>query len=108
MFLEQSDDYEWLIRLPMIKSSFLCMRAVREFLEQKKIAELKQWVVTGKSKRGWTTWLIGATNCSKCEKVIGIVPEAPIVPSLTEEVHRMKQDYGAFTFAFEPYTYYDI
>ena len=34
MFMETgSNDYEWLIRLPMVKSSYLIMKAVEEFVK---------------------------------------------------------------------------
>lgn len=65
-------DDEWLVRLAMVKSGIRAMDATQEFM---KSAEgggvaVNQFVVAGASKRGWTTWLVGATD----ERVIGIMP----------------------------------
>jgi PhoPQ-activated pathogenicity-related protein len=65
-------DDEWLVRLAMVKSGVKAMDATQEFM---KSAEgggvpINQFVVAGGSKRGWTTWLVGATD----ERVIGIMP----------------------------------
>ena len=81
------------------------MRAAQEFIREQKFADLEAgWVVTGASKRGWATYLIGAaTKCTQCVKVIGIMPLVPIVPDLRAELHRQYQAYGGFSFAFEPY-----
>lgn len=51
------------------------MKAAQEFInEELKVAEVDGWIVTGASKRGWTSWMIGATECSNCVKIAGIVP----------------------------------
>ena len=65
------------------------MRAAQEFIQEKNFAELDAgWVVTGASKRGWTTYLIGAAQCTNCVNIIGIMPLVPIVPNLKSELHR--------------------
>jgi PhoPQ-activated pathogenicity-related protein len=60
-------------------------------------------VVSGASKRGWTTWMVGAATCPDCPTVIGIAPLVPIVPDLNQIVHRQYQSLGGFTFAFKDY-----
>jgi len=79
------------------------MRAATEFLAEKNIAKIEGWFASGGSKRGWTTWTVGAVKCDTCPKIIGIAPLVPIVPDLTAEVHRMWRSYNAFTFAFADY-----
>lgn len=64
------------------------MRAAQEFLKENGIAQIEGWVVGGASKRGWTTWDVGAAKCESCPaKIIGITPLVPIVPDIRGEVH---------------------
>jgi len=100
---------EWLARLPMVKGAFQTMRAAQEFLAQENIAQIEGWTVSGGSKRGWTTWMVGATECESCAaKIVAIAPVVPIVPDIHKDVHRMWQSYNAFTFAFQPYIDADL
>jgi PhoPQ-activated pathogenicity-related protein len=101
-----SGDHEWLPRLPMAKAVMKAMQAVQEYTTQENIAELDGWLVSGASKRGWTTWMVGAAaeKCTWCPKVDALAPIVPIVPNLREGVHHMWQAYGGFSFAFNDYT----
>lgn len=94
---------EYLARLPMTKGAFKCMQAAQEFLTSKSIASINGWAVAGASKRGWTTWMVGAATCPTCPNIVGIAPLVPIVPDLRREMHRMWQSYGGWTFAFTDY-----
>lgn len=62
-------DDTWLVRLAMVKSGVRAMDAVQEFLRTEKL-EVRRFVVAGASKRGWTTWLIGAVD----RRVAAIIP----------------------------------
>jgi len=83
-----SGDPNWLPRFPMAKAGFACMRAAEEYIFVKGIADIKGWVISGASKRGWTAWMVGAATCPKCPNVIGIAPLVPIVPDLSLTMHR--------------------
>ena len=65
-------DEEWLARLPMVKSGVRAMDAVQEFLasDEGGRLDIEQFVVSGGSKRAWTTWLVGAVD----ERVVAIMP----------------------------------
>ena len=95
-------DPRWLPRLPMVKAAFACMRAASEWIATTAVGDVEGWVVGGASKRGWTTWMVGAAApaCSWCPKVVGITPLVPIVPYLNHSVHLQRQSLGGFTFAF--------
>jgi len=99
-----SGDPEWLPHLPMAKAVMKAMQAVQEFTTQESIAEIDGWLVAGASKRGWTTWMVGAANCPSCPNVEALAPIVPIVPNLREGVHHMWRAYGGFSFAFNDYT----
>lgn len=60
-----------LLRLPMVKSGTAAMTAVQQYLAGQKIP-LDKFVVAGASKRGWTTWLVGALD-PRVEAIIPIV-----------------------------------
>ncbi len=55
-------DEEWLLLLPMTKAAVRAMDATQEILEKEGVAQIQKFVVTGASKRGWTTWLTGAVD----------------------------------------------
>ena len=68
----RSRDPEHLVRLPMVKSAAAAMTAIQEFLasEGGGARAIRRFAVAGGSKRGWTTWLIGALD----PRVRAIIP----------------------------------
>jgi PhoPQ-activated pathogenicity-related protein len=66
----ESKDETWPLLFPMAKSLVRAMDALQEFAKKEWHIDLKQFVVSGASKRGWTTWLTGATD----PRVIAIAP----------------------------------
>ena len=65
------------------------MKAVTEWARQQKVANVTEgWLVTGASKRGYTSYMIGGATCKDCVPILGIAPMVPIMPSLQAEMHR--------------------
>ncbi|MBX9788617.1 MAG: PhoPQ-activated pathogenicity-related family protein [Pirellulales bacterium] len=94
-------DETWLVRLAMVKSGHRAIDAVQQFLASDAGGKHKidQFVVAGGSKRGWTTWLVGATD----PRVIAIVPL--VIDALnSEEITRHHfMAYGFFSPALNDY-----
>jgi PhoPQ-activated pathogenicity-related protein len=67
----KTGDPTWLPRLPMVKSVARAMDCLQEWSEQEG-AKIDKFVVAGASKRGWTTWMIGAVD-PRVEAIIPIV-----------------------------------
>jgi len=65
-------DDTWLVRLAMVKSGIRAMDAVQAFLASEAGGRTKvdKFVVSGASKRGWTAWLVAATD----ERVVALIP----------------------------------
>ena len=89
-------DDTWLVRLAMVKSGVRAMDAVQAFLGSAAGGGTKidHFVVSGGSKRGWTTWLVGATD----PRVVAI---APIVIDALNSEAITKHHFEAYGF-FSP------
>jgi PhoPQ-activated pathogenicity-related protein len=102
----QSGDDEWLVRLAMVKSAVRALDAVQEFLASDAGGKLKvdQFVVSGGSKRGWTTWLVAAVD----KRVIAIMPT--VIDALNSEAITRHQfeAYGYFSPALQDYVDHKI
>ena len=66
----ETKDSSWPLLFPMAKSAIKTMDAIVA-LTANSANPIKRFVVTGASKRGWTTWFVGA---SRDPRVIGIAP----------------------------------
>ena len=90
--------------MPMAKASLLVMKAANEFMSQQDIVdEDNAYIITGGSKRGWSSLLSGASTSEKYPKIIAVNPLNSIVPALWRDSHRQRQEYGAYSFVFGPY-----
>ena len=90
----QSGDEEWPLLFPMTKAAVAAMDALAE----RGVAE--RFVVTGASKRGWTSWLAGVVD----ERVAGIVPVVFDNLSFGAQMKHQAAVWGAYSDELSDYT----
>jgi PhoPQ-activated pathogenicity-related protein len=93
-----SGDPAWIARLPMVKSVRAAMDCLQEWSEQEE-AKIETFVVGGASKRGWTTWMIGATD----PRVEAIVPIVIDVVNVEPSIRHHAAVYGFWATAIGNY-----
>ncbi len=102
------DDY-WLVRLAMVKGAVRAMDATQEFLASEAGGGRKvdQFVVAGGSKRGWTTWLVGAAD-PKPGRVMAIMPIVIDALNSEEVTKHHFEAYGFFSSSLNDYVNHGI
>lgn len=91
MNAQKTGDTGWVLQLPMVQSAVAAMDAAEGVLRERGLEPIEGFVVTGASKRGWTSWLTAAVD----PHVRAIMP---IVFDMLNMKEAMPHHYAAYGF----------
>jgi len=91
---------DWILQLPMVKSAVRAMDAVQTFVRNLEGGfAVERFVVTGASKRGWTTWLTAVVD----RRVVAIAPIVIDMLNTQPSFRHHRAVYGFYAPAVRPY-----
>lgn len=96
----QSGDESWPLLFPMVKSVSSAMDILQAYGQQSGAGKIEKFVVSGGSKRGWTTWLTAAVET----RVKAIAPKVIDVLNMHPQLQWSEQVYGQQSVKIRDYT----
>lgn len=103
-FMDTGDE-TWPLRLPMTKAAVRAMDAIQEFCAGAGAGiEVNDFIVTGASKRGWTTWTTAVVD----KRVTAIAPMVIDLLNIIPSFHHHFAVYGFYAPAVDDYVEMEI
>jgi len=100
----ETRDATWPLLFPMTKAAVRAMDAVQQYVARELGGDVKGFITTGASKRGWTTWLTGAVD----KRLVGIAPIVYDNLNLVAQMQQQREYYGGYSEQIQEYTDYDL
>ncbi len=97
----ETGDSTWPLHFPMAKAVIQAMNTIQALAKKQDMPAINEFMITGASKRGWTTWLDGASGDPRIKAIAPMVIDVLNVPAQTKHQYEM---YGKFSSQIEDYT----
>ncbi len=101
---KKDNDYSWPLLFPMVKTAMKAMDAVQEFTKESLKKDITRFTISGASKRGWTTWLTGASD----KRVEAIGPMVIDVLNMPVSLDYHIEAWNEYSIQIEDYTKLEI
>ena len=96
----RTGDATWPLLFPMVKSAVRGMDVLTQFVQREWGEDLGRFVVSGASKRGWTTWLTAAVD----RRVVAIAPMVIDMLNMKTQLAWADRVYGTQSEEISDYT----